>query len=224
MNKKLYRLSQILFIICLLSYIAFLYFKVDCYIDADDASELVLARLINKDGKLFTTNWFYSTELRILSYQLIFAPMFALTHSFFYTRLFSSIILMIILILSYYYLLKQLELEKYFFISSSLLLLPLSLEYFNFVYKGLHYIFNIVITFITLAVIEKYLKSNKRIILVPIILLSLISNLNSFKQLFYTQAPLLGGAILLYLFDFIKRNDKKESIRFSIFLFQQIYN
>lgn len=39
------------------------------YIDSDMASEMVLADLLNKEGGLLSTNWWYSTELRVFCLQ-----------------------------------------------------------------------------------------------------------------------------------------------------------
>lgn len=39
------------------------------YIDSDMASEMILADLLNKEGGLLSTNWWYSTELRVFCLQ-----------------------------------------------------------------------------------------------------------------------------------------------------------
>ena len=45
-------------------------------IDSDSASELVLAQHLSQKNAILSTDWCYSTELRVLNTQLIFAPLF----------------------------------------------------------------------------------------------------------------------------------------------------
>lgn len=41
-------------------------------LDSDMASEMVLAALLNKEGGILSTNWYYSTELRVFCEQILF--------------------------------------------------------------------------------------------------------------------------------------------------------
>ena len=47
-------------------------------LDADMASEQLLANLLAQEGGVMSTNWYYSTELRVLNTQLVMAPLFRL--------------------------------------------------------------------------------------------------------------------------------------------------
>ena len=40
-------------------------------LDADMASEQLLANLLEQEGGVMSTNWYYSTELRVLNTQLV---------------------------------------------------------------------------------------------------------------------------------------------------------
>src|SRR5699024_6458265 len=44
------------------------------YIDSDMSSEMILADLLNQEGGLLSTNWWYSTELRCFCLQLFLRP------------------------------------------------------------------------------------------------------------------------------------------------------
>ncbi len=48
----------------------------DRRVNADDAGELILSSLLAKEHRILTLNWYYSTELRVLNTQLVFAPLF----------------------------------------------------------------------------------------------------------------------------------------------------
>ena len=49
----------------------------DHWIDSDMAAEMIFSKLIAEEGGLIaTTNWFYSTEFRIIYTQLIMIPLF----------------------------------------------------------------------------------------------------------------------------------------------------
>ena len=39
------------------------------YIDSDTASEMILADLLNQEGSIVSTNWWYSTEIRVFGAQ-----------------------------------------------------------------------------------------------------------------------------------------------------------
>lgn len=79
MNKK--RFSEIISLVWLIICFAAACYYVARYntlfIDADMSSELVLAKLLSEEGGILSKSWYYSTELRILNTQLIFAPLFA---------------------------------------------------------------------------------------------------------------------------------------------------
>lgn len=47
-------------------------------LDADMASEQLLANLLAQEGGVMSTNWYYSTELRVLNTQLVMVPLFRL--------------------------------------------------------------------------------------------------------------------------------------------------
>ena len=87
-----------------------LYIRMEYLVESDMSSELVLARILAQEKKIFTTSWYYSTEIRILNYNLVFAPLFLLTDNWHIIRIVGIIILDLILFSSYYYLAKQYEL------------------------------------------------------------------------------------------------------------------
>ena len=47
-------------------------------LDSDASSEMVLAQQLSQNGGILSRDWIYSTELRVMSTQLVFAPLFLL--------------------------------------------------------------------------------------------------------------------------------------------------
>ena len=48
------------------------------HLDSDMASELTLAQHLCREGTLVSSSWYYSTEIRLLSTQLVYTPLMAL--------------------------------------------------------------------------------------------------------------------------------------------------
>lgn len=69
----------ILFGVCVLGILT--YYKLNFGIglmESDSASDIVYANLLSKEGSVISNNWFFSTEMRILDNELVFALLFKL--------------------------------------------------------------------------------------------------------------------------------------------------
>ena len=64
-------------------------------LNSDMSSELILSNLLNQEKGILSTNWFYSTELRVLNTQLVFAPLFNFFESWTNVRIWGTAILII---------------------------------------------------------------------------------------------------------------------------------
>lgn len=74
------------------------------YIDSDMASEMILADLLNKEGGLLSTNWWYSTELHVFCLQ----PLYRITlllfpHNWYAARVLGQGLFILMLLASYLY-------------------------------------------------------------------------------------------------------------------------
>ena len=81
-------------------------------LDSDASSELVLANHLHETGNVLSDDWYYSTELRVLNTQLIFAPLFGLFSSWRRVRLAGTLLLQLILVASYGYMIWQAGRDK----------------------------------------------------------------------------------------------------------------
>ncbi|MBO5450635.1 MAG: hypothetical protein J6A11_03725 [Lachnospiraceae bacterium] len=131
--------------------VLFMHARLDYLLGADESSELLLGKLLAEENHVLSQNWYYSTELRFLNTQLIYALCFKLFSNWHVVRVVASAILYLIMLISYYYLCRQLKRQKYFAITASILLLPFSAEYFIVVLKGLYYIPHISISFLSVG-------------------------------------------------------------------------
>ena len=67
-----------IFLLCALMTGFYLIAGYGAYLDSEMASELALASHLAKEGALISSTWAYSTEVRVLSTQLVFTPLMAL--------------------------------------------------------------------------------------------------------------------------------------------------
>lgn len=71
----------------------FLNARINALLDSDMSSEMVLAQLLAKENAALSTHWYYSTELRVLNTQLLYAFFFKLSNNWHWIRMASIICL-----------------------------------------------------------------------------------------------------------------------------------
>ena len=122
-------------------------------IDADMSSELVLAQQLKQTGGILSSNWYYSTEVRVLNTQLVYSLLFHVFDDWQTVRLVGNITLYLVLLSSYYFLCKRLRITRYYPLTAAILLLPLSAPYFYILLYGAYYIPRVSIQFVILGLI-----------------------------------------------------------------------
>ena len=136
------------FLLCAVMTGTYLIAGYGAYLDSDMASELALASHLAEEGKLISGTWVYSTEVRVLSTQLIFTPLMALfPHDWRLVRTLGCLILQGILAASAYFCGRALGADKKF----SLLFAGLSISVCSVVYAqmvtiGAYYVPHAVLT------------------------------------------------------------------------------
>lgn len=185
--------------------IFFLDARIDYLINADNSSELLLGRLLATENKIISTNWLYSTELRVLNTQLFYAFFFKFFHNWHNVRVYSYTCMYIIMVFSCYLLCKNSKSFKYALLFSTLLLLPFSEEYYRIILKGAFYIPHIIIAFLSIALIEEFTVEQSKfktlIILSEGIILSFLAGLGGPRQIIITYLPLILSSIFIILSD-----------------------
>ena len=166
-------------------------------LDSDASSELVLAKHLAQTGRILSRDWFYSTELRVLNSQLIYAPLFMIFDNFRKVRFVGAIIMVGIMWLSYAYLSRQLKLKlNTFLVSSAILILPTSIAYARITLYHSYYAPYISTSFLIIGLFLSVCneKSSSPVIhyakIIGCSVICFLSGLGGIRQLLITISPL----------------------------------
>ncbi len=178
-------------------------FYQDNWLDSDMAAEMIFSKLLAKEGSLIaTTNWYYSTEFRILYTQLVMAPLFCILSSWHVIRFITNVIFYIVLLAAWFYAVRPLRLQRsYAVLAGSILLLPFSETMVLHVVIGNTYMSHMILLyfafgmFLRLALGEK--KGVGKVILLALyLLLSIILGMSGVRYLLALECPLFLAAVL----------------------------
>lgn len=175
------------------------WFRFDYLMDSDMASELVLSELLSKENAVISPNWYYSTEIKFFSVQLIYTPLFKIFHDWTVIRTGAVIIMYMMILATVYYFLKQYQCECFWGIAGALFLLPISDVYFKMVLCGAYYIPYVVINILTIALIEHYIQSGKKRLIVILYILALLSGLGGIRPIAILYAPLGVESLIMLI-------------------------
>lgn len=178
--------------------------------DSDISSEMILAGILSSEKTLISPNWYYSSELRVLNTNVVFAPLFCLFKNWHTIRVVGTVISHVILLVCGWLLGRSLKLSGPLILFSELMLiLPVSSDYYSYVLEYPYYVPHIAVTFFTLALMfisceSQY--SGRRSILVYTsgIALSVFAGLGGARQLAILYLPLMLS-LLLPLIRFVKQ-------------------
>ena len=212
--KNIYIASILTCITFLVTYTVFV--SMHKFIDADLASETLLARECVREKSLVPLGWGYSTEIRLLNTQLISAPLFVFIKNWDLVRAITSLISCAILFFTGWKLQSVVGIKKTWvkFLCSTLLSCPWSSLNFYVIGWGNYYIPHIVLGFLTLIMFIPLMngseqKMKKRLVL--FYFLAFISGLSTIRYILIYQFPLtLSSVILSY-----NRKDKAKRVTFS---------
>lgn len=171
----------------------------DHWIDSDMAAEMIFSKLIAEEGGLIaTTNWFYSTEFRILYTQLIMVPLFHVFEDWHVIRTITNIVTYVVLLSSYFYFMKPLAIRKSTVIYSSvILLLPFSETIMTHVQMGNTYMPHMIIIFFCFGMFLRLAQGGQKkavhrsVLLLLYVLLSVICGMSGVRYVLALQAPLV---------------------------------
>lgn len=175
------------------------------FVTADDASELVLARMLARDGGILSANWYYSTELRILNTQLIYSLLFRFLTNFKVIRILGQVILTVIFLASYYFCLCSIDSKlagNRFWKTAFLLVLPIGWPWLFLIMKT-YYIPHVAITFLALGMACQMQKEDtedrkKLILLICGGLLAFVAGLEGIRHIQLAYLPLILSSVWLW--------------------------
>ena len=202
--------DKIFFIFACIFTVVVTYYVTQNCIDSDASSELVLAQHLAKTGRILSTDWIYSTELRVFNTQLIYAPLFLIFNSWHMVRFTGALILQAILVLSFFAFTRLLKIEsKTFFISASLMLLPISVCFGRIVLYHSYYVPHIALSLLIVGL--TFTKKYNVIKLSLLGLLSFIGGLGGVRHLLMTHAPIVFAVFIFWCISDFTAKDKKEA-------------
>jgi len=154
--------SWIALILIFAGLVVYLCVHVKDLLDADMSSEMILGNLLKQSGGILSNQWYYSTEIRVLNTQLVYSVLFHLVDDWQTVRILGNVTLYFILLASYFFFCKRLKIARYFPLSASILLLPLSAPYFYILLYGAFYIPRVSILFVILGILLPLSGENRR--------------------------------------------------------------
>lgn len=175
------------------------------YIDSDMASEMVLADLLNKEGGLLSTNWWYSTEIKLCSLQMYYQiGLKIFPNNWYAARIFGQAILMLLFLAVYLYVGHGLKLKNYAAWGAAALACPFGLWYLWYGAFGGFYITYMVWILLSfgamLHLLEKPTKLWYALIHGGILALSsMISGLNSVKGMMVFYVPMVIASLVIFV-------------------------
>lgn len=204
-NNKFQIVQYSMLLIAFFSLIIFMTMRLEYILDSDIASQLVLSEFLSEKKALWSTDWFYATEIRVLSLQLIFTPLFWITSNWQIVRIVGVIILYILLLISIYYFCYYIGIKKYFGFIGAIFLLPFSRQYYDFVLKNVNYIPCLIISFFTIGMFFAYMKTDiikrKKFLFIIICVLSVFAGMNGMRQMIIVYFPMLMASFLILILE-----------------------
>ncbi len=163
-------------------------------LDGDASSEMVLSSILAEDGGILTTRWHYSTELRVLHTQLVFAPLFHVFHDWHTIRFAGTMMMQVLLLLSYGFYCQSLGGRRGpCLIGAGLMLLPRSIVYGRIVLYQTGYLPHLTFNFLLFGLFIHLIRRERgnRIRFSLFLLLSFGVGLNGVRHGMITFVPLL---------------------------------
>lgn len=183
-------------------------------IDSDLAAEMVLADMLNKEGSIISTNWFYSTEIKVFNLQWFYRiGLLIFPDNWTYARTFSMALVLLVVIAAWMFFMHACGAGKFAVWAAAFAIWPFSFRYhFLAVYGGYYYVYH-VFSLVTFGIIlllsnRKYSASKRILLILAGAILSLASGLNGARQLMSFFAPICVAVIVTLYVDM-----RKESIK-----------
>ena len=196
--------------------------------DSDISSELVLADLLAEEGGIVSSNWYYSTELRVLNTNLVFAPLFHIFDSWHKTRLAGTFIIHLCLLLSIYIFCRTTKSVSIFPAIGIMLMLPFSDGYYSFVLKFPFYVPHLSISLLSFSAVVYYSecegkKIKRFIVLFMAGILAVLSGMGGARQVIVFFLPLFISVLIPYVQKAVKVTDSMPQDRWKKYLFAAFF-
>lgn len=194
-------LSALVFLACMAVSVGFYAAYGQHNLDSDISSEFVLAQLLNEEGRLMTDNWFYSSELRVVSPVPVYQLALRLFDRWHVARTVSIAVLLLGVAASLLYLARGVGCSlSAALLCAAALVLPVTLQQsFTLIYGGFYTVW-VMLTFLELGLV---LRMDRKRLREPILLavLGFAGGLSGVRMLMLCAAPLLAACLTVLLLD-----------------------
>lgn len=178
-------------------------------LDADMSSEMILAQLQNQEGTLLTQNWYYSSELRVVSpvplYQL---GLLLFPQDWHAARTLGTALMLAGIIAAFLYFARRMEMGEMGVYMAAILAMPFSSVYAYVGFFNGGYSVYLMLVFVLLGLIVGMDRARHRAgCLLAVALLSLWGGAGGVRMLLFLAAP-LAAAYAVEAFDAIRRHER----------------
>ena len=203
------------------------FYRCTAGMNADMASELVLAKECARAKTFWPRTWYYSTEFRLLNTQLISGILFLFTNKWVVVKALTAAICIIATVLAQSFLLRTLGIKKTWLrlLVCIMSVCPTTYEVWNIITFGNYYVPHIVIGLVYIALFLKLCsqaedKNKKRLALkIIFFVLSFLNGAAGIRYVLSFQIPLL----LSVFFPKINNQIKKGDVSVKEFLLKDSY-
>lgn len=178
-------------------------FFLEHWLDSDMAAEMIFSKTLADQGHLFaSTDWFYSTEFRVLYTQLVMTPLFHVFKDWHLIRLVTNMVFYVLLLGSYFFMIKPLKpVRKWAVITAGILLLPFSETLMLHMHMGNTYLSHVLLVFLSMGLflrlvqLESIRNRKGAVTLAVYMLLSVICGMSGVRYLLALYCPLVVAAV-----------------------------
>ncbi len=178
-------------------------------LDSDMASEMVLADLLNREGGILSSNWYYSTELRVFCQQLLFKlGLLVFPGSWHAARMLAQGLLSALLAASYLFFARGAGLWKSAPWAAGALLCPFGFwQLYHGVLGGFYFVhmaFVLVSLGLAVRLVRPASRARTALTAAALALVCFAAGLNGVRLLMNLYVPLAAGCAVLFLLRFLK--------------------
>lgn len=195
--------------------------KTNAHVNADLASELLLAKECLRNHTFLPTGWCYSTEIRFINTQLISAPLFLFTNNWNAVKTLTTFFCCVALFFSCYFVLNQINIKKLWLklLLCLFIVIPFSFSSWYVISWGTYYVPHTVFaliyvgTFIKLTC-NKNLK-HKKTTLCFFYVWAFLSGLSSIRYVMNFVFPLV---LTIFIIEVANKKSSEEAFTLKDFL------
>lgn len=159
--------------------------------NADLSAEMILADLLNEEGRLLTDSWTYSTELRVVSPTPFYQLGLALFPSWHAARTFAVAAMLALTLAAFLFLARGLGMGEAGVWCAAALALPFCDDYRYFFIYGLFYSMYWVLVLLVLGLLARYVRRGKPVYAALALPLALYGGLGGVRMTLVCAVPLV---------------------------------